>query len=88
MGRPAPGTNYLVADGKISAKLKTFPVKIDKKWPLVRLISERAPAAQEIGKLKHVTSLPVYEPKRSARLSAQGWVRCPIWGSHLQTIST
>ncbi len=31
---------------------------------IVALISERAQAAQEIGKLKRSTSLPVYEPKR------------------------
>jgi chorismate mutase len=31
---------------------------------IVALISERAHAAQEIGKLKRSTSLPVYEPNR------------------------
>ncbi len=31
---------------------------------IVALISERAAAAQEIGRLKRVTSLPVYEPNR------------------------
>jgi chorismate mutase len=31
---------------------------------IVALISERATAAQAIGKLKHSTSLPVYEPNR------------------------
>ncbi len=31
---------------------------------LVELISERARAAQEIGRLKRETSLPVYEPQR------------------------
>jgi chorismate mutase len=31
---------------------------------IVALISERAHAAQEIGKLKHSTSMPVYEPGR------------------------
>jgi chorismate mutase len=31
---------------------------------IVELISERAHAAQEIGKLKRSTSLPVYEPSR------------------------
>src|ERR1700723_320669 len=31
---------------------------------IVKLISARAPAAQEIGKLKRSTSLPVYEPNR------------------------
>lgn len=31
---------------------------------IVALISERALAAQEIGKLKRSTSLPVYEPNR------------------------
>jgi chorismate mutase-like protein len=31
---------------------------------IVALISERAHAAQEIGKLKRSTSMPVYEPNR------------------------
>lgn len=31
---------------------------------IVALVSERARAAQEIGKLKKMTSLPIYEPKR------------------------
>ena len=31
---------------------------------IVALISQRAKAAQEIGKLKRSTSLPVYEPNR------------------------
>ncbi len=31
---------------------------------IVKLISARAQAAQEIGKLKRTTSLPVYEPNR------------------------
>ncbi|HLJ78908.1 MAG TPA: chorismate mutase [Acidobacteriaceae bacterium] len=31
---------------------------------IVLLISERAAAAQEIGRLKRVTDLPVYEPNR------------------------
>jgi chorismate mutase len=31
---------------------------------IVALISARAQAAKEIGKLKHSTSLPVYEPNR------------------------
>lgn len=40
-------------------------VKIDElDRQIVALISERAKAAQEIGKLKRSTSLPVYEPNR------------------------
>lgn len=31
---------------------------------IVKLISQRAHAAQEIGKLKRSTSLPIYEPNR------------------------
>ena len=31
---------------------------------IVALINARAQAAQEIGKIKHSTSLPVYEPNR------------------------
>lgn len=40
-------------------------VKIDEiDRQIVALISERATAAKEIGKLKRSTSLPVYEPNR------------------------
>jgi len=46
-------------------EIEDFRLKIDElDRQLVRLISERARAAQEIGKLKRVTSLPIYEPKR------------------------
>jgi chorismate mutase len=46
-------------------EIEDFRLKIDElDRQLVRLISERARAAQEIGKLKRATSLPVYEPKR------------------------
>lgn len=31
---------------------------------IVRLINQRAEAAQAIGRLKHKSSLPVYEPQR------------------------
>ena len=37
---------------------------------LVALISERARAAQAIGRLKQTTSLPVYEPNREAVIFA------------------
>jgi chorismate mutase len=36
--------------------------ELDRK--LVELINERAKAAQEIGKLKRSTSMPIYEPNR------------------------
>jgi chorismate mutase len=40
-------------------------IKIDElDRQIVLLISERAAAAQEIGRLKRSTSLPVYEPNR------------------------
>jgi len=39
--------------------------KIDElDWKLVELLSERARAAVEIGRLKRDTSLPIYEPDR------------------------
>jgi chorismate mutase len=45
--------------------IETLRKKIDElDCQLVALISERARAAQEIGKLKRATSLPVYEPNR------------------------
>jgi chorismate mutase len=31
---------------------------------IVRLINQRAEAAQAIGELKHATGLPIYEPRR------------------------
>ena len=45
--------------------LETLRRKIDElDRQLVALISERAAAAQEIGRLKRATDLPVYEPNR------------------------
>jgi chorismate mutase len=45
--------------------LEHFRLKIDElDRQLVLLISERARAAQEIGRLKRATNLPVYEPQR------------------------
>lgn len=42
--------------------------KIDEQ--IVKLISERAAAANAIGELKHKDSLPVYEPKREETVFA------------------
>jgi len=45
--------------------IETFRREIDElDRQLVALISRRAAAAQEIGRLKRATSLPVYEPDR------------------------
>ena len=45
--------------------IETLRRKIDElDRQLVALISERAAAAQEIGRLKRATDLPVYEPNR------------------------
>ncbi len=45
--------------------IETWRRKIDElDRQIVALISERAGAAQEIGRLKRQTSLPVYEPNR------------------------
>lgn len=35
---------------------------------LVELLNERAGAAQEIGKLKRNTSMPIYEPEREKKI--------------------
>src|SRR5438309_10658576 len=35
---------------------------------LVELLNERASAAQEIGKLKRHTSMPIYEPEREKKI--------------------
>ena len=35
---------------------------------LVKLLNERARAAQEIGRLKRNTELPIYEPEREKRI--------------------
>lgn len=35
---------------------------------LVKLLNERARAAQEIGRLKRNTKLPIYEPEREKRI--------------------
>ena len=45
--------------------IETFRLEIDElDRQIVALISKRAAAAQEIGRLKRATSLPVYEPNR------------------------
>jgi chorismate mutase len=49
--------------------IEHFRLKIDDlDRKLVELISERARAAQEIGRLKRSSSLPVYEPLREKRI--------------------
>ncbi|HEY1497969.1 MAG TPA: chorismate mutase [Acidobacteriaceae bacterium] len=45
--------------------IEAWRLKIDElDREIVLLISQRAAAAQEIGRLKRVTDLPVYEPNR------------------------
>jgi len=55
---------------------------------LVELISERAKAAVEIGKLKRNTSMPVYEPDRERVVfnNVQGWNKGPLEGRDLVRI--
>jgi chorismate mutase len=55
---------------------------------LVELLSERARAAQEIGRLKRDTSLPVYEPERERMVfeNVQGVNRGPLEGRDLVRI--
>lgn len=55
---------------------------------LVELLSERARAAQEIGRLKRDTSLPIYEPERERSVfeNVQGMNRGPLEGRDLVRI--
>jgi chorismate mutase len=55
---------------------------------LVELLSERARAAQEIGRLKRDTSLPIYEPERERLVfeNVQGMNRGPLQGRDLVRI--
>jgi chorismate mutase len=55
---------------------------------LVELLSERARAAQEIGRLKRDTSLPIYEPDRERTVfeNVQGMNRGPLQGRDLVRI--
>jgi len=55
---------------------------------LVELLSERARAAQEIGRLKRDTSLPIYEPERERMVfeNVQGMNRGPLEGRDLVRI--
>ena len=55
---------------------------------LVELLSERARAAQEIGRLKRDTSLPVYEPDRERLVleNVQDANRGPLEGRDLVRI--
>ena len=55
---------------------------------LVTLLSERAQAAVEIGRLKRDTSLPIYEPERERIVfeNVQGMNRGPLPGRDLVRI--
>jgi chorismate mutase len=55
---------------------------------LVELLSERARAAREIGRLKRDTSLPIYEPERERHVfeNVQGMNRGPLKGRDLVRI--
>ena len=55
---------------------------------LVELLSERARAAQEIGRLKRDTSLPIYEPERERLVfeHVQELNRGPLQGRDLVRI--
>jgi chorismate mutase len=55
---------------------------------LVELLSERARAAQEIGRLKRNTSMPIYEPDRERIVfeNVQGINRGPLQGRDLVRI--
>ena len=51
--------------------IETWRVRIDElDRQIVALISERARAAQQIGRLKQSSTLPVYEPNREAVIFA------------------
>lgn len=55
---------------------------------VVELINQRAAAAQEIGKLKNNTNLPVYEPQREKRIleNVKKANRGPLPDSEIQHI--
>ncbi len=55
---------------------------------LVELLSERARAAQQIGRLKRDTSLPIYEPERERMVfeNVQGVNSGPLSGQDLVRI--
>lgn len=64
-------------------------VKIDElDLKVVELINQRAAAAQEIGKLKNNTNLPVYEPQREKRIleNVKKANRGPLPDSEIQHI--
>jgi chorismate mutase len=64
-------------------------VKIDElDLKVVELINQRAAAAQEIGKLKNNTNLPIYEPQREQRIleNVKKANRGPLPDSEIQHI--
>ena len=64
-GHPVTRPTAFCLQGENSVNIEDWRRKIDElDRQIVALISERARAAQEIGKLKRVSSLPVYEPGR------------------------
>jgi chorismate mutase len=64
-------------------------VKIDEiDLKVVELINQRAAAAQEIGRLKNSTNLPIYEPEREKRIleNVKKANRGPLPDSEIQHI--
>jgi chorismate mutase len=55
---------------------------------MVELINQRAAAAQQIGKLKNNTNLPIYEPEREKRIleNVKKANRGPLPDSEIQHI--
>lgn len=60
--------------------------EIDRK--LVKILNQRALAAQQIGRLKRSTDLPVYEPERERVVLEQvgEWNQGPLQRRHLMQI--
>ena len=60
--------------------------KLDRE--LVRMLNQRARAAQEIGRLKARTAMPIYEPKREQAVleNVRGANRGPFPGHELKRV--
>ena len=70
-------------------EIADWRIKIDEiDRRLVELLNQRAQAAQEIGKLKRNTSMPIYEPEREKKIfeNVQRANHGPLPDSELRTV--
>ncbi len=87
--RPATGDWRLATDDWRAMDIADWRKKIDEiDQKLVEILNQRAQAAQEIGRLKRQTDMPIYEPDRERIVlqQVQDVNRGPLHHRHLMQI--